>query len=171
MRGHSENPGVILVLEPAGSAPCWWLPKTFPHFPPLDYSLEMIIHVWLHWCSVFSVPVGVGGPPSDPLIAQNGGAYQPGWSSGGHRERRFQPPCQQVVPDIIVFTTYITRGLYVRSVDEGDVNHVTPVSRNVVHASDSPEGALRELQLWFQGQELLNWECIDELITCEDAGK
>ncbi|CAG12673.1 unnamed protein product, partial [Tetraodon nigroviridis] len=31
------------------------------------------------------------------------------------------------------------------------------VSRNVVHASDSPEGALRELQLWFRGQELLDW--------------
>lgn len=59
----------------------------------------------------------------------------------------------------------------VRSVDEVDVNHVTWVPRNVVHASDSPEGALRELQLWFQGQELLNWECIDGFITCEDVGK
>lgn len=58
-----------------------------------------------------------------------------------------------------------------RSVVEVDVDHVTSVPRNVVHASDSPEGALRELQLWFQGQELLNWECIDEFITCEDAGK
>ncbi|TNM97272.1 nucleoside diphosphate kinase, mitochondrial [Takifugu rubripes] len=45
------------------------------------------------------------------------------------------------------------------------------VSRNVVHASDSPEGALRELQLWFQGQELLNWDCVDQFITCEDIGK
>uniref|UniRef100_A0A672YG31 Nucleoside diphosphate kinase n=1 Tax=Sphaeramia orbicularis TaxID=375764 RepID=A0A672YG31_9TELE len=27
------------------------------------------------------------------------------------------------------------------------------VSRNVVHASDSPEGAQKEIQLWFQGQD------------------
>ncbi|KAM4635515.1 nucleoside diphosphate kinase, mitochondrial [Polymixia lowei] len=33
------------------------------------------------------------------------------------------------------------------------------VSRNVVHASDSLEGAQREIQLWFQGRELLNWDC------------
>ncbi|KAM3597586.1 uncharacterized protein V6R79_006476 [Siganus canaliculatus] len=42
------------------------------------------------------------------------------------------------------------------------------VSRNVVHASDSVEGAQREIQLWFQGQELLNWDCCDQTITCED---
>lgn len=60
---------LLLVLEPAGSAPCWWLPKSFPHFPTLNCSLEKIIHVWVHWSSVFSVPVGVGGAPSDPVIA------------------------------------------------------------------------------------------------------
>ncbi|XP_026206461.1 nucleoside diphosphate kinase, mitochondrial isoform X2 [Anabas testudineus] len=38
----------------------------------------------------------------------------------------------------------------------------THVSRNVVHASDSLEGAKREIQLWFQGQELLNWDCCDQ---------
>ncbi|XP_029363920.1 nucleoside diphosphate kinase, mitochondrial [Echeneis naucrates] len=41
------------------------------------------------------------------------------------------------------------------------------VSRNVVHASDSQEGAQREIQLWFQGKELLNWDCCDQSITCE----
>ncbi|KAM7372156.1 hypothetical protein PAMP_009349 [Pampus punctatissimus] len=41
------------------------------------------------------------------------------------------------------------------------------VSRNVVHASDSLEGARREIQLWFQGKELLNWECCDRTISCE----
>nr|XP_046271455.1 nucleoside diphosphate kinase, mitochondrial [Scatophagus argus] len=41
------------------------------------------------------------------------------------------------------------------------------VSRNVVHASDSLEGAQREIQLWFQGKELLNWDCCDEASTCE----
>ncbi|XP_029015607.1 nucleoside diphosphate kinase, mitochondrial isoform X2 [Betta splendens] len=38
----------------------------------------------------------------------------------------------------------------------------THVSRNVVHASDSPEGARREIQLWFQGQELVQWDCCDQ---------
>ncbi|XP_068193754.1 nucleoside diphosphate kinase, mitochondrial isoform X2 [Antennarius striatus] len=42
------------------------------------------------------------------------------------------------------------------------------VSRNVVHASDSLEGAQREIQLWFQGNELLNWDCWDQTITCEE---
>ncbi|XP_053194301.1 nucleoside diphosphate kinase, mitochondrial [Scomber japonicus] len=41
------------------------------------------------------------------------------------------------------------------------------VSRNVVHASDSLEGAQREIRLWFQGKELLNWDCCDQSITCE----
>ncbi|XP_040013324.1 nucleoside diphosphate kinase, mitochondrial isoform X2 [Xiphias gladius] len=41
------------------------------------------------------------------------------------------------------------------------------VSRNVVHASDSLEGAQREIQLWFQGKELLNWDCCDQSSTCE----
>ncbi|XP_059204563.1 nucleoside diphosphate kinase, mitochondrial [Centropristis striata] len=41
------------------------------------------------------------------------------------------------------------------------------VSRNVVHASDSLEGAQREIQLWFQKKELLNWECCDQTFTCE----
>lgn len=42
------------------------------------------------------------------------------------------------------------------------------VSRNVVHASDSVEGAQREIQLWFQGKELLNWSCFDQTLTCEE---
>nr|XP_057904133.1 nucleoside diphosphate kinase, mitochondrial [Doryrhamphus excisus] len=42
------------------------------------------------------------------------------------------------------------------------------VSRNVVHASDSLEGAEREIQLWFQGKELLKWECLDQVLTCEE---
>lgn len=41
------------------------------------------------------------------------------------------------------------------------------ILRNVVHASDSLEAALREIQLWFPGKELLNWDCIDQYITCE----
>ncbi|XP_056143342.1 nucleoside diphosphate kinase A-like [Lampris incognitus] len=36
------------------------------------------------------------------------------------------------------------------------------VSRNVVHASDSLDGAHREIRLWFQGHELLNWDCRDQ---------
>ncbi|XP_010618912.1 nucleoside diphosphate kinase, mitochondrial isoform X2 [Fukomys damarensis] len=31
------------------------------------------------------------------------------------------------------------------------------ISRNIVHASDSVEGAQREIQLWFQNSELVNW--------------
>ncbi|XP_063326662.1 nucleoside diphosphate kinase, mitochondrial isoform X2 [Pelmatolapia mariae] len=42
------------------------------------------------------------------------------------------------------------------------------VSRNVVHASDSLEGAQREIQLWFQGKDLLNWECCDQGNMMED---
>ncbi|XP_069005431.1 nucleoside diphosphate kinase, mitochondrial [Embiotoca jacksoni] len=41
------------------------------------------------------------------------------------------------------------------------------VSRNVVHASDSPEGAQREIQLWFEGEDLLNWDCCDQSSTSE----
>ncbi|XP_065821217.1 nucleoside diphosphate kinase, mitochondrial isoform X1 [Labrus bergylta] len=41
------------------------------------------------------------------------------------------------------------------------------VSRNVVHASDSLEGAQREIQLWFTGKELVNWDCCDQSFTCE----
>ncbi|KAM6965858.1 nucleoside diphosphate kinase, mitochondrial [Tautogolabrus adspersus] len=41
------------------------------------------------------------------------------------------------------------------------------VSRNVVHASDSLEGAQREIQLWFKGKELVNWDCCDQSLTCE----
>ncbi|KAF7483498.1 Hypothetical predicted protein [Marmota monax] len=29
--------------------------------------------------------------------------------------------------------------------------------RNIIHASDSVEGAQREIQLWFQSSELVNW--------------
>ncbi|KAM9393814.1 nucleoside diphosphate kinase, mitochondrial [Pholidichthys leucotaenia] len=36
------------------------------------------------------------------------------------------------------------------------------ISRNVVHASDSLEGAQREIKLWFQGKELLDWNCSDQ---------
>uniref|UniRef100_A0A8C6UHJ0 Nucleoside diphosphate kinase n=1 Tax=Neogobius melanostomus TaxID=47308 RepID=A0A8C6UHJ0_9GOBI len=32
------------------------------------------------------------------------------------------------------------------------------VSRNVVHASDSLEGAQREIMLWFDGHDLLKWD-------------
>ncbi|CAJ1076862.1 nucleoside diphosphate kinase%2C mitochondrial [Xyrichtys novacula] len=39
------------------------------------------------------------------------------------------------------------------------------VSRNVIHASDSEEGAQREIQLWFKGRELLNWDCCDQSLT------
>ncbi|XP_047389517.1 LOW QUALITY PROTEIN: nucleoside diphosphate kinase, mitochondrial [Sciurus carolinensis] len=31
------------------------------------------------------------------------------------------------------------------------------ISRNIIHASDSVEGAQREIQLWFQSNELVNW--------------
>uniref|UniRef100_A0A8C7X7T1 Nucleoside diphosphate kinase B n=2 Tax=Oryzias sinensis TaxID=183150 RepID=A0A8C7X7T1_9TELE len=41
------------------------------------------------------------------------------------------------------------------------------VSRNVVHASDSQEGAQKEIQLWFQGKDLLDWDCCDQIYTIE----
>ncbi|KAM9785123.1 nucleoside diphosphate kinase, mitochondrial [Syngnathus typhle] len=41
------------------------------------------------------------------------------------------------------------------------------VSRNVVHASDSLEGAQREIELWFQGKDLVKWDCLDQTFTCE----
>ncbi|XP_053412888.1 nucleoside diphosphate kinase, mitochondrial [Nycticebus coucang] len=31
------------------------------------------------------------------------------------------------------------------------------ISRNIIHASDSIEGAQREIHLWFQSSELVNW--------------
>ncbi|XP_066239149.1 nucleoside diphosphate kinase, mitochondrial isoform X1 [Saccopteryx leptura] len=31
------------------------------------------------------------------------------------------------------------------------------ISRNIIHASDSVEGAQREIQLWFQSDELVDW--------------
>ncbi|XP_032316583.1 nucleoside diphosphate kinase, mitochondrial isoform X2 [Camelus dromedarius] len=31
------------------------------------------------------------------------------------------------------------------------------ISRNVIHASDSVEGAQREIQLWFESSELVDW--------------
>lgn len=39
------------------------------------------------------------------------------------------------------------------------------ISRNVVHASDSAERAQREIQLWFKGGELLDWNCCDHSNT------
>ncbi|XP_029945858.1 nucleoside diphosphate kinase A-like [Salarias fasciatus] len=39
------------------------------------------------------------------------------------------------------------------------------VSRNVVHASDSLEGAQREIQLWFEGKDLLDWDCCSRAWT------
>ncbi|KAM9746146.1 nucleoside diphosphate kinase, mitochondrial [Menidia menidia] len=39
------------------------------------------------------------------------------------------------------------------------------VSRNVVHASDSVEGAQREIQLWFQEKDILDWDCCDQTST------
>ncbi|KAK3520391.1 hypothetical protein QTP70_024141 [Hemibagrus guttatus] len=35
------------------------------------------------------------------------------------------------------------------------------VSRNVVHASDSAEVAQKEISLWFQRSELIDWVCCD----------
>uniref|UniRef100_A0A0S7F360 Nucleoside diphosphate kinase n=1 Tax=Poeciliopsis prolifica TaxID=188132 RepID=A0A0S7F360_9TELE len=39
------------------------------------------------------------------------------------------------------------------------------VSRNVVHASDSVEGAQKEIQLWFQTKDLLDWDLWDQTST------
>ncbi|MEQ2296452.1 Nucleoside diphosphate kinase, mitochondrial [Ameca splendens] len=41
------------------------------------------------------------------------------------------------------------------------------VSRNVIHASDSVEGAQKEIQLWFQAKDLLDWDCWDQISTGE----
>ncbi|XP_023663823.1 nucleoside diphosphate kinase B-like [Paramormyrops kingsleyae] len=39
------------------------------------------------------------------------------------------------------------------------------ISRNVVHASDSLDGAQREIQLWFNCKELTDWDCHDQSST------
>ncbi|KAI5246389.1 Nucleoside Diphosphate Kinase [Manis pentadactyla] len=36
-------------------------------------------------------------------------------------------------------------------------NFSVHISRNVIHASDSVEGATREILLWFQSNELVDW--------------
>ncbi|CAB1341274.1 unnamed protein product, partial [Coregonus sp. 'balchen'] len=41
------------------------------------------------------------------------------------------------------------------------------ISRNVVHASDSVEGAQREIQLWFHQNELMDWDGYDHNSTYE----
>uniref|UniRef100_A0A3Q2UNZ8 Nucleoside diphosphate kinase n=2 Tax=Fundulus heteroclitus TaxID=8078 RepID=A0A3Q2UNZ8_FUNHE len=41
------------------------------------------------------------------------------------------------------------------------------VSRNVVHASDSVEGAQKEIQLWFQAKDLVDWDCWVQTSTSE----
>ncbi|XP_063070440.1 nucleoside diphosphate kinase, mitochondrial [Engraulis encrasicolus] len=35
------------------------------------------------------------------------------------------------------------------------------ISRNVIHASDSVDGAQKEIALWFQNSELMEWKCCD----------
>jgi nucleoside-diphosphate kinase len=49
-----------------------------------------------------------------------------------------------------------------------DVCFSAIIIRNVVHASDSVEGAEREIKLWFEGKELLNWECYDHSLTYKE---
>lgn len=44
------------------------------------------------------------------------------------------------------------------------------IQRNVVHASDSQEGAQKEIQLWFQAKDLLDWDCCDQPYTTEVWG-
>ncbi|KAJ8399830.1 hypothetical protein AAFF_G00405600 [Aldrovandia affinis] len=39
------------------------------------------------------------------------------------------------------------------------------ISRNVIHASDSVEGAQREIPLWFSCKELMDWDCCDHKST------
>ncbi|XP_006637116.1 nucleoside diphosphate kinase, mitochondrial [Lepisosteus oculatus] len=39
------------------------------------------------------------------------------------------------------------------------------ISRNVVHASDSVEGAQREIQLWFSRKDLMDWDSCDHSST------
>ncbi|XP_017658139.2 nucleoside diphosphate kinase, mitochondrial isoform X2 [Nannospalax galili] len=43
------------------------------------------------------------------------------------------------------------------------------ISRNIIHASDSVEGAQREIQLWFQSSELVNWADGGHHSTCYPA--
>lgn len=38
---------------------------------------------------------------------------------------------------------------------------ISSVFRNVVHASDSVQGAEKEISLWFQSAELIDWEGCD----------
>lgn len=42
------------------------------------------------------------------------------------------------------------------------------VGRNVVHASDSPQSAEREISLFFSDDEIINWEKADESWIYED---
>ncbi|XP_053326995.1 nucleoside diphosphate kinase, mitochondrial [Spea bombifrons] len=41
------------------------------------------------------------------------------------------------------------------------------ISRNVIHASDSAEVAEREISLWFNSTELVNWETSDHGDLCQ----
>ena len=42
------------------------------------------------------------------------------------------------------------------------------VGRNVVHASDSPQSAEREISLFFSNEEIVNWEKADESWVYEE---
>ncbi|CAO2585815.1 Nucleoside diphosphate kinase, mitochondrial [Lemmus lemmus] len=43
------------------------------------------------------------------------------------------------------------------------------IGRNVIHASNSMKGAQREIQLWFQSSELLNWADGGHHSSCSPA--
>jgi len=44
--------------------------------------------------------------------------------------------------------------------DPGSIRHdfALEVGRNLTHASDSPENGEKEITLWFEPEELINWE-------------
>uniref|UniRef100_A0A667YE72 Nucleoside diphosphate kinase n=1 Tax=Myripristis murdjan TaxID=586833 RepID=A0A667YE72_9TELE len=97
------------------------------------------------------------------------------------RQKPFYPSLLQYMTSGPV-VVMVWEGLNVVQTSRAMVGHTNPaeaqagtvrgdfsfhVSRNVVHASDSLEGAQREIQLWFQGNELLNWVCCDQTSTYE----
>lgn len=48
--------------------------------------------------------------------------------------------------------------------EPGTIRHdfALKISRNLTHASDSPENAEKEISLWFAKEEIVNWDKVDE---------
>lgn len=100
-------------------------------------------------------PAGVGGLQRGALHACHGGGYGFGAGSGGDHPGGPQHARQQV-------RAHVGGGL---GVAPGFEVTSPSLRRNVVHASDSVETALREIGFWFQRDELVAWESGDSQYT------